>query len=182
MLHPSAHSPDATGSPKSRSEPFPSTPTSSRFLPTDVDYYATQVPWDRDVVCWRYYDTSDDLGIFYVKALPGSVAESDTIFDCITADYDSNNKLVCIDIDAASTVLPPCHFLDTAEAVYGKPQFSVKQQYDALRDEFTIFFVTSVQPASLKDTDDPNIVVGLDPAGKIVSITVKAAARNIAYN
>ena len=133
----------------------------------------------RELVVWRYYD-SDDLTIYFVKARPGLIRETDQIADFVTADYDVNNKLVTVDINGAADCLPPCHFLDTAEVIDGKPQFTIQQQFDALRDELTIFFVGAKRPDAVKETDDDRVVLGLDAAGKVICITVKMASGSIA--
>ena len=127
---------------------------------------------------WRYYD-SDDLGIFFVKAGSDMISVSDQVADHIVVDYDDNNKLVSIDINAASDILPPCHFFDTVEDVDGKAQFTITQQFDAMRDELTIFFMDAKKRDAEQQTDDERLVLGLDATGKLACITVRMASSSI---
>ena len=132
---------------------------------------------------WRYYPESDDLAIFFVGQDP-LICWSDQVAEHIVVDYDDFNKLMSVDINAASDILPPCRFSSEGEGGTDPaqlPRFCVTQQADGVHDELTIAFMdakTSV--TSEQHTDDERVVLGLDAAGKLACITVRMASSSIA--
>ncbi|GFR49045.1 hypothetical protein Agub_g11070 [Astrephomene gubernaculifera] len=133
-----------------------------------------------NIVVQTYADT-DTLALYFTEAMPGVIANTDHLAPSVVADYDAGGKLVSLDVCSAPRSTP-CHFYDTAEVVDGKPPLAVNWHYNAKSNQLVVLLsvwdsVEGIVSSSVK-TDDPNISLGMDAAGKICAVFVSNPACN----
>lgn len=68
---------------------------------------------------YRYSGDVDILKIFFIRATPGIIEESQNVTDSVVADFDNIGRLVALEIMNASNTLS-CHFFDYPGEVDGK--------------------------------------------------------------
>src|ERR1043165_5706800 len=82
-------------------------------------------------------------------------------------------------MDGVSDLLH-CHIFDTREVLDGKPPLTLNPVYDEVSDILQVDFVYSVPPTKFMKTISESIEVGIDNAGKIVSLLFFKAKNTIA--
>lgn len=129
---------------------------------------------------WRYYEEADDLGIYFKKAKPGVIDESDEVWDSVILDYDDQRHLVSVDISCASQVLETCHFLGVPDVVDGKQAFVLNPILDTATDELTVFFFEPKPFAAVVPTEDKRFLLGLNEGCKVKGFVVQSASSSVA--
>ncbi|KXZ49776.1 hypothetical protein GPECTOR_19g227 [Gonium pectorale] len=125
-----------------------------------------------NIVAQTYADT-ETLALYFTKAKPGVIANTDVIAPGVWADYDAAGKLVSLDIRSAPRTTP-CHFFDTAEVVAGKQPLAVNWHYSAAHTRLVVLlgaWDTGIVTNTV-ETDDPNVSLGMDADGKLCAIFI----------
>ena len=143
--------------------------------------FISQCGYARPNIVFRYYEDTDDLAIYFVKASPGVIDYCEDASDDILVSYDSNDKIVSVDIDGISKILQ-CHMFDVREEVDGKPPLTLNPIYYGDSDTLKIYFVDFIPFASIvcKKTDIEDIEIEVDGTGRIVCILFRNANKRIA--
>ncbi|POG58372.1 uncharacterized protein OCT59_021832 [Rhizophagus irregularis] len=143
----------------------------------DIDVLVEDWP---DIV-FRYYEDTDDLAVYFVKASPGVIDYCEDTSDDILVSYDSNDKIVSVDIDGISKILQ-CHMFDVREEVDGKPPLMLNSIYYRDSDTLKVYFIDFIPSASTvcKKTDIEDIEIEVDDTGRIVCILFCNANEKIA--
>jgi len=127
---------------------------------------------------YRYSGDVDVLCIYFTRATPGLIEESDCCEPFIF-DYDAQKKIVAVEILDASRTLP-CHFFNSICSIDSKPPFMFHCLYDESKDELVVSFVDeSVVTAKNLPLDDGVVIAGLDKSGLLVHLLVKNARNTV---
>ncbi|CAB4438483.1 unnamed protein product [Rhizophagus irregularis] len=132
-------------------------------------------------IVFRYYEDTDDLAVYFVKASPGIIDYCEDASDDILVSYDSNDKIVSVDIDGISKILQ-YHMFDVKEEVDEKPPFTLNSVYYQDSDILKVYFIDFIPSASTvcKKTDIEDIEIEVDDTGRIVCILFCNANEKIA--
>ncbi|CAG8655219.1 uncharacterized protein OCT59_021832 [Rhizophagus irregularis] len=143
--------------------------------------FTPQCGYARPDIVFRYYEDTDDLAVYFVKASPGVIDYCEDTSDDILVSYDSNDKIVSVDIDGISKILQ-CHMFDVREEVDGKPPLMLNSIYYRDSDTLKVYFIDFIPSASTvcKKTDIEDIEIEVDDTGRIVCILFCNANEKIA--
>ncbi|CAB4487742.1 unnamed protein product [Rhizophagus irregularis] len=111
--------------------------------------FTPQCGYARPDIVFRYYEDTDDLAVYFVKASPGVIDYCEDTSDDILVSYDSNDKIVSVDIDGISKILQ-CHMFDVREEVDGKPPLMLNSIYYRDSDTLKVYFIDFIPSASTK--------------------------------
>lgn len=133
--------------------------------------FTSQYDYARPNIVFRYYEDNDDLAVYFVKASPGIIDYCEDASDDILVSYDSNNKIVSVDIDGISKILQ-CHIFDVREKVDRKPPLMLNSIYYWDLDILKVYFIDFIPSASTicKKTDIEDIEIEVDGTGWIICI------------
>ncbi|PKC02404.1 hypothetical protein RhiirA5_37171 [Rhizophagus irregularis] len=109
--------------------------------------FTPQCGYARPDIVFRYYEDTDDLAVYFVKASPGVIDYCENTSDDILVSYDSNDKIVSVDIDGISKILQ-CHMFDVREEVDGKPPLMLNSIYYRDSDTLKVYFIDFIPSAS----------------------------------
>jgi len=129
---------------------------------------------------YRYFSDVDALKLYFIRAVPGIIVNSEKLTPNITADFDSQNKIVAVEILGADFMLP-CHFDDVATYVNNRPSFLLACQYVPEQDVFEVFFVNIdvcpiVHTTAIEET---KIIQLLGSDDKLVGLRIQDASQII---
>ncbi|KAL6051447.1 hypothetical protein QOT17_019164 [Balamuthia mandrillaris] len=100
---------------------------------------------DWEDIVYRYYGDVDALKIYFIRASPGLIYDSDPLTPNICLDLDENEKIVALEVKGASHLLA-CHFYDRLAPVDGKSPMSLNCSYYREEDVVEIWFVNAQAP------------------------------------
>jgi uncharacterized protein YuzE len=143
--------------------------------------FTPQCGYTRPDIVFSFYEDTDDLAVDFVKASPGVIDYCEDVSDYILVSYDSNGKIVSVDIDEISKILQ-CHTFDVREEVDGKPPLTLNSIYYRDSDTLKVCFIDFIPPASTvcKKTDIEDIEMEVDGTGRMVCILFRNASERIA--
>lgn len=128
---------------------------------------------------YRYFCETDTLSVYFVKAVPGLIDNTEDAVDGLLVDYTEDQKIVSFDVRMAS-VRTRAHFWDTATDVQGAPPLCLRTEYSEEADTFTVSFVDSPQHCKSVCTDDDRISVWVNDSDKWESVVIAHAMESIA--
>ncbi|RGB22258.1 hypothetical protein C1646_68261 [Rhizophagus diaphanus] len=143
--------------------------------------FTPQCGYARPDIVFRYYEDTDNLAVYFVKASPGVIDYCEDASDDILISYDSNDKIVSVDIDGISKILQ-CHMFDLREELDGKPPLTLNSIYYRNSDTLKVYFIDFIPSASTvcKKTDIEDIEIEVDGTGRIFCILFRNANKRIA--
>lgn len=90
---------------------------------------------------YRYYWDDDTLKLFFERAVPGLITESETFQPGLVVDYDKEGRIVAVEICRASKVLA-CDLVDTSYIISGgKMPMQLCPYYKPESNVFEVFFL-----------------------------------------
>ncbi|CAG8740402.1 7739_t:CDS:1, partial [Funneliformis mosseae] len=115
-------------------------------------------------VNFEYYNDTDNLQIYMLRISEGLYDISDEINDDLLLSYDHEGKIVAVEIYEVSKLLH-------ASFVQGNPHFVINHIYHEDSNILRFNFVKSTPiMVNFKKTEVEDIEVGIDNAGKLVSL------------
>ena len=128
---------------------------------------------------YRYFHETDTLSVYFVKAVPGLINNTEDAVPGLLVDYIEEQKIVSFDIRLAS-VRTRAHFWDTVTNVQGAPPLCLHTKYSQEADTFTVSFVDSPQHCRSICTDDDRISIWVDASEKWESVVFASGRESIA--
>lgn len=128
---------------------------------------------------YRYFHETDTLSVYFVKASPGLIDNTEDAVPGLLVDYTQEQKVVSFDIRLAS-VRTRAHFWDTATNVQAAPPLCLQTTYSPEANTFTVSFVDSPQHCRSACTDDDRISIWVDPVGNWESVVIAHARESVA--
>jgi uncharacterized protein YuzE len=146
--------------------------------------FTPQYGFARPDIVFSYYEDTNNLAVYFVKATPGVICDCINATDDILVSYTRDNKIVSIDIEMILMTLR-CHMFDVREVIDGKPPFTLNPIYDEDLDTLEIYFVDyTFTQSTLRNnpmkTDIEDIEVELGNTGQIIRILFRNAKERIA--
>lgn len=130
------------------------------------------------LICWvcrplqcQYFHETDTLNVYFVKATPGLIDNTEDALPGLLVDYNQEHKVVGFDVRMAS-VRTGAHFGDTATSLEGASPLSLQTAYSHEAGTVTVSFVARPQYCRSVCTDDSRISVWVSDSGKWESIVL----------
>ena len=103
----------------------------------------------RPDIVFSYYDDTDNLAFYFVKATPGVICDCINATEDILVSYTHDYKIVSVDIDGISRTLQ-CHMFDVREVIDGKLPLTLNPIYYEDLDTLKIYFVDYTFTSTLR--------------------------------
>mmetsp|Transcript_25264 Transcript_25264/g.35396 ORF Transcript_25264/g.35396 Transcript_25264/m.35396 type:complete len:179 (+) Transcript_25264:444-980(+) len=126
---------------------------------------------------YRYFVDVDALKLYFVRIVPGMVATSDDLDPGLTVDYDTNNKILAVEVQTCSKLL--------VSIPYGKEGMKKRAMelcayYDAQQDIFEVFFLfPEALPVRTSRLDDTSIHLLYNSDSQIIGLRFLEASKTI---
>lgn len=134
----------------------------------------------RSDIQYRTYQDTETLALYFMKASPGVICDTDRVAPNVLVDYSKDGKIVSVDIHRAPQKTA-CHFFDTSLIVDDKKPLQITGDYDVDRDELVVMLCSSdyQQPARFEATEDEHMFLGLDSNGLICAVRFLHASASV---
>lgn len=128
---------------------------------------------------YRYSADVDALRVYFTKASPATISNTEPIHPGLLVDYNSNDQVVAVEVSSASKRLP-CHFLDTEAVIEGRSPLAISREYNPEADELAISFTAfTCLPERRDSTLDERIVVGASGGHVWQALYFKEASKSV---
>jgi len=115
---------------------------------------------------YRYFADVDAVKLYFIKVVPNMIQDSEKITPNIVGDFDSEGRLVALEI-LNTTHLLACHFFETTETIQSKRPLLLHTSYDKKSDICAVYFTDPNCSKLERLSEAPSIVQGLSADSKI---------------
>ena len=128
---------------------------------------------------YRYSADVDALRVYFTKASPATISNTEPIHPGLLVDYNSNDQVVAVEVSSASKRLP-CHFLATEAVIEGRSPLAIAPEYNPEVDELAVSFTAfTCLPERRDSTLDERIVVGASGGHVWQALYFKEASESV---
>ena len=127
----------------------------------------------------QYRYSADVDALYFTKASPATISNTEPIHPGLVVDYNSNDQVVAVEVSSASKRLP-CHFLATEAVIEGRSPLAIAPEYNPEVDELAVSFTAfTCLPERRDSTLDEHIVVGASGGHEWQTLYFKKAIKSV---